>query len=292
MLQKFVRYLLNKHILTNFFVLIVFVGAVFFWNRTNKEAFPNITAPFVRVSTNYPGATAEEVEYFVTKEIEEALEGIDGIKEISSSSSQGSSSIRIELYQKNSTQDEVIQEIKDAVSAVRLPDDVENDPRIRQFKSSNFAIVDLMIYYDNVDMMNPEQRKNLQDYIDVLEDKLFQLRSINDVGISGYLDHFIEIQVQPEKLNYYNISLSQVISAIQKNNLKRPLGTLKDEQSTKVRLDAELNTLNEIKNIIIRSDGQIPIKWTIKIIGIHMKFNTFWNIITSNINIFYKRSIN
>ena len=254
MLQKLVHYLLNKHILTNFFVLIIFVGAIFFWNRTNKEAMPNITVPFVRVSANYPGATAEEVEYFVTKEIEEALEGIDGIKQVSSTSGQGSSSVRIELYPININQEETVQEIKDAVGSVRLPDEVENDPRVRQFKSSNFAIVDLMIYYDDVDIMTLDQRIELQNYIDVLEDKLLQLPSISDVGISGYLDHFIEIQMQPDKLNYYNISLSQVISAIQKNNLKKPLGSLKDEQSTKVRLDAELNDIEAIRNIIIRSD--------------------------------------
>lgn len=254
MLQKLVHYLLDKHILTNFFVLIVFVGAIFFWHKTNKEAMPNTTSDFVSISTNYPGATAEEVEYFITKEIEDALEGIDGIKQISSTSGEGSSTVRIELYSNLSNQDEVVQEIKDAVSAVKLPSEVENDPRVRQFKSSNFAIVDLMIYYDNVDIMSLEQRINLQTYIDILEDKFIQLPSISDVGISGYLDHFIEIQIQPEKLKYYNISLSQVISEIQKNNLKKPLGTLEDEQSTKVRLDAELNKIEDIKNIVIRSD--------------------------------------
>lgn len=254
MLQKFVHYLLNKHILTNFFVLVVFIGAVIFWGRTSKEAMPNMTSDFVNISVNYPGATAEEVEYFVTKEIEDALEGIDGIKEISSNSSQGSCSIRVEMYPNNPDKNEVVQEIKDAVDTVRLPDEIEDDPRVRHFKSSNFAIVDLMIFYDDVDIMNVEQRKNLQTYVDALEDRLFQLPSISDVGISGYLNHFIEIQIQPDKLNFYNISLSEVISTIQKNNLKKPLGTLEDDQSTKVRLDAELNKPEDIKNIIIRSD--------------------------------------
>jgi len=252
-MKKFIEYFSDKHIFTNFIVIAVFVGAVIFWNKTGKEEMPNITLDFVSVSVSYPGATADEVEYFVTKELEDALTGIDGIEEIESTSSQGSCRLRINLTPNNKNRKNVVDDIKDAVSNVKLPDEIEDDPNVWEFKSTKMPIIDLMMVYDDVDIMNHEQRTILQSYVDTLEDKILRQPFVSEVNISGYLENYIEIQLIPEKLAYYNISISQIISAIKKNNLKQPLGTMDDKNATKIKLDAELNEIDTIKNIIVQS---------------------------------------
>ncbi|MCK4797963.1 MAG: efflux RND transporter permease subunit, partial [Spirochaetes bacterium] len=252
-MTKIIKYFSKKHILTNFLVIAVFIGAILFWNKTGKEDMPNITFDFVSIRAAYPGATALEVEYFITKEIEEALEGIDGIKDINSTTSQGNCSVRIELEPNNPNKKNVADEIKDAMNSLRLPDDVENEPRVRQFKSSKRAIIDLMLTYNDVDIMDRDQRLYIQSLVDTIENKLLSLNSVSEVGISGYLNDFIEIQVIPKKLMNYNISLSDIISAINKNNIKQPVGNLSDENSTKIRLDAELTDIESIKNVIIQA---------------------------------------
>ena len=252
-MTEIIKYFSKKHILTNFLVIAVFIGAILFWNKTGKEDMPNITFDFVSIRAAYPGATALEVEYFITKEIEEALEGIDGIKDINSTTSQGNCSVRIELEPNNPNKKNVADEIKDAMNSLRLPDDVENEPRVRQFKSSKRAIIDLMLTYNDVDIMDRDQRLYIQSLVDTIENKLLSLNSVSEVGISGYLNDFIEIQVIPKKLMNYNISLSDIISAINKNNIKQPVGNLSDENSTKIRLDAELTDIESIKNVIIQA---------------------------------------
>lgn len=253
-MEKLIKYFSDKHILTNFLVIAVFIGAVIFWNKTGKEEMPNITFDSVSVSASYPGATAEEVEYFVTKEIEDALEGIDGIDEVNSSSSQGSCSIRISLTPNNPDRDTVVSDIKEAVATVKLPDEIEKTPNVREFKSSRFGILDIMMYYNEVNIMTTEQRIKLQSLANTLQDQLTRLPSVSEVDINGDMTEYIEIIIDPAKLVKYNISLSEIISSIKANNIKQPLGTLDDDAMTKIRLDAELNRVDEIKEIIIRSD--------------------------------------
>ncbi|HMB01331.1 MAG TPA: efflux RND transporter permease subunit, partial [Spirochaetota bacterium] len=90
---KIIKCCAQNYLLTNYTVLVIFISGLYFWQHTNKEEMPNVEFPFVRVSANYSGATPEEVEYFITKPIEDALKGLDGIHSIRSTSSSGSCSL-------------------------------------------------------------------------------------------------------------------------------------------------------------------------------------------------------
>ena len=98
MLEKIIAYFSKRHLLVNFIFLAVFVGGFFAWQNTSKEELPDITFDRVHISARYPGAPAEDVEYFVTKPIEEAMCGIDGVYRLSSTSSVGASSISDSWY--------------------------------------------------------------------------------------------------------------------------------------------------------------------------------------------------
>lgn len=252
-MKKVIDYFSTKHIFTNFLVIAIFLGALYYWNETGKEEMPDMTFDFAMVTATYQGAGSEEIEDLVTVELEEALSGIDGIVNLSSTSSEGRSTVRLELDPERRDRDVLISEIKDAAESVKLPSDVET-PVVREFKSSRRAVIDFALIYDEVDLLNEEQRLELQGYADILQSRLERLSEVSEVSVSGYLERYIEIQVIPANLTRYNISLSELLSAVEKNSIKQPLGSLDDEEETRVRLDAEIYSAEELRDIIVRSD--------------------------------------
>ena len=78
MLENFIAYFVRRHLLTNLLFIMILVAGFMSWPNIKKEELPDVTFDIIRISASYPGATAEEVEHFVTREIEEKLEGLDG----------------------------------------------------------------------------------------------------------------------------------------------------------------------------------------------------------------------
>ena len=89
MVAQLVKFFINRHLLTNMIFIAVIVGGLMSWQSIKKEERPDITFDVVRITAHYPGATAEEVEHFVTRELESELKGVDGVYRITSSVSRG-----------------------------------------------------------------------------------------------------------------------------------------------------------------------------------------------------------
>ena len=81
-MNQFIRYIVNNHLLANFFFIMILVGAVFAWIQTPKEEMPEFEVPWLRISAPYPGASAQDVELLVTKSIEEKIQGLPGIEKV------------------------------------------------------------------------------------------------------------------------------------------------------------------------------------------------------------------
>ena len=139
--MKFIQFFTTRHLLTNLITVLVFIAGIFFWYNTPREELPDADFNFARVRVAYPGSTAEDVEHFITRPIEEKLKGVDGLYRVTSTSSAGSCSIRIEINQNVSVLSEVINEIRSAVLDADLPDDLIDDPNIRQFKTTNALLL-------------------------------------------------------------------------------------------------------------------------------------------------------
>jgi len=93
MIEKIIQFFLKRHLFTNLLFITIFVCGIVSWIQIPKEELPDITFDRVGVSVNYPGASAEEVEYYVTRPIEEAIRALDGIYSITSSTGMGTSSV-------------------------------------------------------------------------------------------------------------------------------------------------------------------------------------------------------
>lgn len=259
MLEPFIAFFARRHLLTNAIFFSVIFAGIFAWRHTNKEELPAITFDFVRISVSYPGATADDVEYFVTKPIEEKVRGLDGVHKVSSSSSIGHANISVELEKDVDDIDEVVTEIRNEVLDVDLPEEVIDDPSIRVFQTAKKAILDIALLHKDYRILTTEGRRELQAYALALENQLLSLPEVNSVNRRNYLQEEIQIKVYPERLRRYEIPFNTVMREIRDNHVRKPAGTLETAREPKVTLLSELNTPERLQNLIIQGgfEGQV-----------------------------------
>lgn len=252
MIEQLITFFAKRHFLANFLMVLVFVGGILSWHSTQKEEWPDVTMDNVRISASYPGAPAEDVEYFVTKPIEEAVRGLDGVYLVTSSSSVGASNINIDLEPNYPKVDEAVTEIRSAVLDVKLPAEVIDDPRVRIFQSSKKAIIDIGITFKTGHLLTVESRRELQEHAFALENQLLNLPQVHSISRNGYLQEELQIKSYPEKLKQYDIPFNTVMHEVQTNNVRKPAGNLETAQEPKVTLDSELNSVDKLKNLVIQ----------------------------------------
>lgn len=259
MKDSIIKFFLKRHLLSNLIFFTVFIAAVFSWINIPKEELPDVTFDHVRISVHYPGASAEDVEYYVTRPIEEEVRGLDGIYYVRSSTSMGNCSVSVEIEKNYPDKDEVISEIRNAVLDVDLPDDIVDEPNVRVFKTSRKAVIDIGLFYDGKPILDVKSRKILQQYALALETKLLSLQEVSSVNRSGYLDPEIHIKIDPDKLTEYRIPFNTVINQIKQNNVRQPAGSLENEKESKVTLSGQLSTVEDLENLAVQGgfEGQV-----------------------------------
>lgn len=258
MLEKIISYFVNRHLLTNLTVVVVFIGGIFAWNNTGKEELPDIEFDRAHVTARYPGATAEEVEHFVTRPLEDEVKGIDGVYRVTSTSSDGGTNIDVEFEKGYPNIDEALMEVRNAVLDVDLPDDVIDEPEVHVWKTTKMAIIDIVLFDTQKHLLDTESRKRLQQYAYTLEQQLLNLPEINSVEKSGYLQEEIQIMVIPEKLREFDIPFNTVMKEVKNSHIRQPAGSIETKSEPKVTLLSELDTAEKLKDLIIQGgfEGQ------------------------------------
>ncbi len=253
MLNKFIDFFVQRHLLTNMFFIAVFVVGIFSWSNLKREEMPDVTFDWLRIYASYPGATAEEVEHFVTRELEDAVRGIDGVYRFHSTASQGNTSVTVELEADNPNKDETVAEIRNAVLDARLPEDVRDAPSVRLWKTSKKAIIDIALIHKEVDMLDAESRRLLQKYARALEDQLMSLKQVNSVRRRGFLSEAIEINVDPAKMSKYKIPLNNIIRVIRENHARQPAGNIEAKDEPKVTISAQLDSVEKLNSLYVQA---------------------------------------
>ncbi|MDH5548022.1 MAG: efflux RND transporter permease subunit [Gammaproteobacteria bacterium] len=256
MMTRFIEFFVDRHLLTNMAFIAAIVGGLLAWQEIKKEERPDYTSDFVRISASYPGATAEEVEHFVTRELEDELKGVDGVAQITSSVSRGATTVSVELERDLSNKDEVITEIRNAALNTQLPPEVRDKPQVRVWKSSKKAIIDIALIDTGTHLLNNEQRENLQKLATALELQLINLREINSVSRSGYLQQELQINVDPQKLVRYQIPLSQVSNEISRNHIRQPAGSIDIKDEPNVTINSQLDTVDKLNQLYVQAGFQ------------------------------------
>ena len=252
MCDRLISFFASRHILCNLIFALVIFGGIASWYKTNKEELPDVNFDTVRISVVYRGATAEDVEYFVTRPIEEAVREIDGVFRISSTSSQARANVRVELERDYPNYQEAIMEIRAAVLDIDLPEEVTEQPTVRVFKTSKKAILDVALYHRDRSLLDVAARAELQRYAFALENQLLNLREVHSVSRRGYLQEEILVKLKPAEMSKHKIAFNSVIRELQNNNIRQPAGTLESTDKPKVTLLSELDTPEKIRKVAVQ----------------------------------------
>jgi len=249
LVEKFVEY----PIYANLAILFVILAGVFAYSSMRKSFFPETESRFISISVFYPGASPVEMEEGVTSRIEEAVRGLIGIKEISSTSVENRSSVSIETTGEYSI-DEVLIEVKNAVDGISALPTAAERPIVSKRRSRMSALFMSLSPIEGADI----DLMTLKDYGQRIEEDFFNSGVMSQISLSGYPQPEISVECKEEMLLRYNLTFDDISRAIQRNNQDVSGGQIKsDEEELLIRLRSRSTDPNKIGNIIIRgqSDG-------------------------------------
>ncbi len=233
-------------------VLIIIGG--YCYKVLPRESDPDITIPNVFISTDYRGVSPTDIETAITIEIEKKLKGLDGLKKIQSVSSEGLSSINVEFVTGTDI-DKAVQDVKDKVDEAKgsLPSDLEDDPSVFEV---NFSEMPIVIYSLSGTCGMP----CLKDLADDLKDEIEGVTGVLEVEVIGGLEREIRVEVFPEKLAYYGLSIGSFQTAVKSENTNTSGGNLRLGQGRfQLRVPGEFKTPEEIYGLVLTTHDGEPV---------------------------------
>lgn len=242
----------NKIAIYILILLIVLIG----WNSyfsMPREAAPDITIPLVIVSTPYVGVSPADIEGLVTQPLERDLKSLKDIKQISSVSKEGLSTIRVE-FNTGVNIEEALRRVRDKVNSARseLPSDVL-DPVVSEINFSEFPIMFVNVG-GNVGLAR--LKKVAKD----LQDKVEAVPGVLRADMSGGLEPEVQINADVYRLNAYQIGFDDLINSIRNENLSLPGGSIDDGRKTlSVRIPGEFKDVKPLEDIVIKIQNGKPI---------------------------------
>ena len=229
------------------FVIIVF--GIMSYSSLPKELFPEVKIPTVIVQTIYPGNPPSDIENLVTKVIEKKIKTIKGIDNISSTSSQDASLILIE-FTFDTEISEALQDIKDAVDQAKsdLPNDLPTDPIVDDVEISEMPVI-------SINLSGDYSLDELKSYAEYLQDEFETIYEVSSVEIKGIEERELQINVDPLKMEAYELSFTDLENAINSENLSISGGEIKMGKFRRsIRAVGEFKNTDEIENIIVKSE--------------------------------------
>jgi HAE1 family hydrophobic/amphiphilic exporter-1/multidrug efflux pump len=232
-------------------LLIILFGIVGFYFLSVRE-YPAIDPPIVNVRTNYAGANSDIIETQITEPVEKAVNGIPGIKSITSSSSAGSSNITVE-FDLSVSLEEAANDVRDKVSqAVRsLPQDIDAPPVVSKADANSEFIILLALQSRSKGLLE------LSDYAEnILLERFQTINEVSAVNIFGQKRYAMRIWLQPNKLSTYNVSFTEIQNALNRENVELPSGKISGNNTDLIiRTLGRLSTEQDFSNLIIRADS-------------------------------------
>jgi multidrug efflux pump subunit AcrB len=237
------------------FVIIgmIFLAGIYSYQSMPREAFPEIVVPEIFVSTAYPGNSAIDIEKLITRPLEKEINGISGVDEITSTSIEGFSSIKV-TFDFSVTPTEALRKVKDKVDVAKsdkdFPKDLPAEPNVKEL---NFAeLMPIM----NINLSGDFSMDELKEYGEYLEDEIEKVPEISKVDIRGIQDKEMEISVDLYKMEISKISFSDIAQAIQNENMTISGGDLLENGLRRnVRIIGEFKSADEIADIIIKQEN-------------------------------------
>ena len=235
---------LRRRSVTVMVILLILVGGVVTYGRLQRELFPEIEFPNITILTLYPSANPDAVVRDVTEPIEEAIDGMKGLKETQSVSSENTSLV-IATFEFGEDMVEVERTIISNINALRFPDIVE-EPIVSRIANDVFPVIQLSVLGDR----DIPSLQRIMD--DLIIPRIERVDGVFEAAAIGRSDEQVLVTMDTDKLEDLELPLSQVADAIRENNLSFPAGSIDDgSKNVPVRTAHEFGSLDEIRNLVV-----------------------------------------
>jgi len=232
---------------------IMLVLGIAAYIRIPKESSPEIVVPNLIVNTIYPGVAPKDIETLITRPVEEELNTIADVKQITSVSAEGYSSINVE-FEAGVNMDEALARVREKVDIAKpeLPEAAE-EPQIIEINFAQFPIM-------QVNVSGPYSLVRLREVAEDVQDELEQIPSVLEVQLSGGLEREVKVDVDLAKLKFYDLAFDDVVAAIARENVTTPGGGIDvGEMKYLVRVPGEFETTAPIAGIVIDTKNGRPV---------------------------------
>jgi multidrug efflux pump subunit AcrB len=218
-----------------------------------REAAPDVKIPVVLVSTPYIGVSPSDIESLVTIPIENELAGVSDLKKMSSTSAEGVSIVSLE-FEPDIQIEDALQQVRDRVNRAKpsLPEDAK-EPQVQEI---SFSDVPTLL----VTIAGEADQEKLKKLAEDVQDEVKRIPGVLDAEISGGLEREFRVEVDPRRLAPYQMSLNDVVSALQNENVNIPGGTvLSGDSNYLLRVPGEFQTGRDLESVAIKRKGDAPV---------------------------------
>ncbi|MBE3098198.1 MAG: efflux RND transporter permease subunit [Planctomycetes bacterium] len=208
-------WMVRNRVTPNILMMVFIVGGLFFVAQIKQEVFPDFSEDIVNITVPYPGASPEEVERGIILVIEEAIRGIDGVKEVSASALEGQGAVRAELFE-DVDQQKVYQDIKQEIDRITtFPEEAEEPEVVLEVHRHEVLIVEL--YGDMSEW-------SLREIAEQVRDRLLMDPGITQIEIEGGREYEVHIEVPQENLRAYGLTLDAIARKVGATSIELPGG--------------------------------------------------------------------
>lgn len=237
-------------------IIVIMLGLVTM-NRLTVREYPNVAFPKVSVVTQLEGASPDIIEALITKPLESALSGIEGIDTITSQSTVGESRITI-MFQSDRKIEDAANDVRDRVARIRdrLPRDI-TEPRIRKADADAVPVIELAFTSTE---HSPEE---IADYIQrYLINQFEALKGVSSVEVFGGGAYEMHLALDPVKMASFKLTTEEVVAALKRQNVEKPAGQLRmNDRDIIVTTSAALTSVDDFNNLIITEQGGYLIRF-------------------------------
>ena len=250
-MEKLIRWFVSNKVVSNLLMILIIVTGATTIPMLKMEVFPEIDLNIISVSAVYPGATPSDVEEAICIKIEERLQGLDGVKKVTSNASENVGSVNVEIISGEDPSD-MLDKIKAEVDAIdSFPENVEK-PICRKIAGANPVI--------SVAVHGKLDDNSLNQFTEEIKDEIDDLSGITFTSIVADLENEIKINIKESSLRKYNLSFQQIAQSISEWSLNMPSGSIKTEDGEiLIRSNSQGYTISDFSKIplIINPNGSI-----------------------------------
>ncbi|MBT2572534.1 efflux RND transporter permease subunit [Bacillus sp. ISL-51] len=244
-MNHIINFVLKNKFAVWLMTIIVTIAGLYAGLNMKQESIPDVNMPYLSVNTTYPGAAPSQVADEVTKPIEQAVQNLEGVSVVSSTSSENVSSVMIE-YDYEKDMDKAKTEVSEALDNVSLPDDAKK-PDISRFSVNSFPILTLSVTSDKSSL--EDLTKNVEN---TLVPKLEGIQGVASVQVSGQQEEQVEFSFKDKKMKEYGLDEDTVKKVIQGSDVNTPLGlyTFGNKEKSVV-VNGDITSIKDLKDMRI-----------------------------------------